>query len=328
MIKWSELDDCFLRNNFQLMPHKEMALILKRSRPSVRNRCWRLGLVDRSKDWSDAEIEKLKDAYSCIEFSEQINLSALAFGFGRSKANVCRKARSLGLTNISRVLKSPDNRKVRKPKFTSKEERSKNTSEKTKKWIAENGHPRGALGMKHSEETKKIISDKVREMNSRKTGEEKSISILKAAKTREKNGTQQNMNRTNASWGSGWREIGGIRKYYRSKWEANYARYLEWLKSKGEIQSWLHEPETFWFDGIKRGCLSYLPDFRVVEKNGAIVFHEVKGWMDDRSKTKIKRMAKYHPSVKLIVIESKAYASIKKIMQPIIKEWEVDAKGR
>jgi len=50
--------------------------------------------------------------------------------------------------------------------------------------------------------------------------------------------------------------------------------------------------------------------------------------MDDRSKTKIKRMAKYHPTVKLIVIDSKAYASIKKIMQPIIKDWETDSKGR
>lgn len=66
----------------------------------------------------------------------------------------------------------------------------------------------------------------------------------------------------------------------------------------------------------------------MVEKNGSIVFHEVKGWMDDRSKTKIKRMAIYHPHIKLIVIEAKAYNSIKKTMMPIIKDWEVDAKGR
>lgn len=135
-------------------------------------------------------------------------------------------------------------------------------------------------------------------------------------------------NRANASWGAAWREIGGVRKYYRSKWEANYARYLEWLKEKGEIQKWEHEPETFWFEGIKRGCMSYLPDFRVTEKSGTVVFHEVKGWMDDRSKTKIRRMAKYHPNVKLIVVDSKAYAAIKRVMQPIIKEWEVDSKNR
>jgi hypothetical protein len=50
--------------------------------------------------------------------------------------------------------------------------------------------------------------------------------------------------------------------------------------------------------------------------------------MDDRSKTKIKRMAKYHPTIKLLVIDAKAYKAIKKVMQPIIKEWEVDSKGR
>jgi hypothetical protein len=133
---------------------------------------------------------------------------------------------------------------------------------------------------------------------------------------------QHSIGKSNNSWVAAWREIGGTRKFYRSKWEANYARYLEWLKQKGEIKDWLHEPETFWFDGIKRGVVSYLPDFKVIENNGAIVFHEVKGWMDPKSKTKIKRMRIYHPKVKLIVIGSKAYGSIKKTMRPIITDWE------
>lgn len=124
------------------------------------------------------------------------------------------------------------------------------------------------------------------------------------------------------AWCAGWREIGDTRKYYRSKWEANYARYLEWLKERGEILAWAHEPETFWFEGIKRGCMSYLPDFRVIENGGAVVYHEVKGWMNSKSKTKIRRMGKYHPNVKLIVIDSKGYAAIKKVMQPIIQGWE------
>ena len=56
-----------------------------------------------------------------------------------------------------------------------------------------------------------------------------------------------------ASWKAGWREIGGQRIYARSRWEANYARYLEWLRANGSIAKWEHEPETFWFEGIKRG---------------------------------------------------------------------------
>ena len=140
-------------------------------------------------------------------------------------------------------------------------------------------------------------------------------------KAREKNGTL-NIPRHNVSWKGGWREIGGIPKYYRSRWEANYARYLEWLKVIGEIADWEHEPKTFWFEGIKRGVMSFLIDFRITENNGDIIYHEVKGWMDDRSKTKIKRMAKYHPDVKLIVIDAKCYKCLAKKMGSSIIGWE------
>ena len=129
-------------------------------------------------------------------------------------------------------------------------------------------------------------------------------------------------NREKASWKSGWRHIGEVKKYYRSRWEANYARYLQWLKENGQIARWEHEPETFWFDGIKRGCMSYLPDFRVTENNGKIVYHEVKGWFDDRSKTKISRMAKYHPNISLIVIDGRSYKSIASKVSTIIPGWE------
>lgn len=98
-----------------------------------------------------------------------------------------------------------------------------------------------------------------------------------------------------------WVEIDGKRFFARSRWEANYGLFLEFQKSKGLIKDWWHEPETFWFDGIKRGVCSYLPDFKVCTLSGSFEYHEVKGWMDDRSKTKIRRMAKYHPAVMLIV---------------------------
>lgn len=121
---------------------------------------------------------------------------------------------------------------------------------------------------------------------------------------------------------AGWREIGGKRKYYRSRWEANYARYLQWRKEQGEIAEWLHEPETFWFAGIKRGCVSYLPDFRVVNSDGSIYYVEVKGYMDAKSATKLKRMAKYHPTVKIELVDKVAYKSIEQIGKYLIKGWE------
>jgi len=144
---------------------------------------------------------------------------------------------------------------------------------------------------------------------------------MKMLKTKIRNGTYV-MPRNNSSWKAGWRTIGGIKKYYRSRWEANYARYLEWLKQKGEIADWKHEPTTFWFENIKRGVRSYLPDFLVTENNGKQVYHEVKGWMDPKSKTKLKRMAKYYPDIPILLIDKSAYTALKKVLAGLISDWE------
>ena len=127
---------------------------------------------------------------------------------------------------------------------------------------------------------------------------------------------------------AGWLEIGGKRIYARSKWEKNYARYLQFLKENGGIDDWEHEPDTFWFDGIKRGVTSYLPDFKVFgpdrDEDGLFVvrYHEVKGYMDGKSKTKLKRMAKYHPEVEMILVDGPAYKALAKLMKPVLADWE------
>ena len=126
----------------------------------------------------------------------------------------------------------------------------------------------------------------------------------------------------NKKYKAGWRKIGLLKKYYRSAWEANYARYLEFQKQNGYIEKWEYEPKTFWFDGIKRGCVSYLPDFRVTLKSGEIEYHEVKGWMDKKSKTKISRMKKYYPEETLVVIERDRYNAIKKTIGMVLPGWE------
>jgi hypothetical protein len=135
------------------------------------------------------------------------------------------------------------------------------------------------------------------------------------------------MDRT--TWRAGWREIGGAKKYYRSRWEANYARYLEYKKERGEIVGWAHEPTTFWFEGIKRGVNNYLPDFQVHMngENGIVEeYHEVKGWMDSKSATKIKRMEKYYPNVKLVVIDRTLYKTLEKEFASVIEGWELLTK--
>jgi len=103
----------------------------------------------------------------------------------------------------------------------------------------------------------------------------------------------------------GWYVIAGRRIYFRSSWEVRFAKYMQFLKEHGQITEWLFEPQTFWFHEIKRGTCSYLPDFKVTRPDGSHYWVEVKGYMDAKSKTKIKRFRKYYPDEELQVVESK-----------------------
>jgi hypothetical protein len=120
----------------------------------------------------------------------------------------------------------------------------------------------------------------------------------------------------------GWRIIGGQRAYFRSKQEANHARYLEFLKQCGIIARWEHESKTFWFTSIKRGINNYTPDFEILLPDGKIEYHEVKGWMDSRSKTKINRFRKFYPNETLKVFDIKTCTAIAKKLSKIVKDWE------
>lgn len=125
---------------------------------------------------------------------------------------------------------------------------------------------------------------------------------------------------------AGWRTIGGKKIYFRSRWEVNYSLYLEWQKVHGLLQDWEFEKETFWFDKIKRGTCSYLPDFIVTENDGRRNIREVKGYMDARSATKLKRMAKYHPTWKVYVIDETWFRVNAPKLKHLVPGWEVGTK--
>jgi hypothetical protein len=272
--------------------------------------------------WTPKEEMAVREWYQSRPLGK-VDLDELCKSISRNRQVICRKAKDLGLTVMHRKWS-----KGRPKKYATDAERSSAMSERVKKHQKEHGHPRGALGMKHSNETKDVLSAKSKAFASSLSKGQRREIVIKSMKTRVANGTLVQAS-PHGSWKAGWRVVGGRRVYFRSRWEANYARYLEWLKSNGEIKEWEHEPETFWFSKIKRGCVSYLPDFRVTTKSGAIEYHEVKGWMDSRSKTKIRRMKKYHPTVKLIVIASAYYGSIAKKLSRVVPEWEFDPrKGR
>ncbi len=122
----------------------------------------------------------------------------------------------------------------------------------------------------------------------------------------------------------GYRLIGIQRQliYARSLWEANFARYLQWLQDNHKIQSWRHEPRVFYFGSIRRGCTNYKPDFYVEVSPNNGYWVEVKGYMDAQSATKIKRFRKYYPEEELRVIDGKWFAQNQPKLKLIVPNWE------
>ena len=118
-----------------------------------------------------------------------------------------------------------------------------------------------------------------------------------------------------------WRTIGDKKCYYRSLWEARYAAYLQFMKEHNSIKDWEYEPQTFWFEEIKRGVRSYLPDFKVIDFDDSHHWIEVKGWMSPKCKTKIKRFKKYYPKEKLILVEKNWFIKNSKKLNWLWKEW-------
>jgi len=84
---------------------------------------------------------------------------------------------------------------------------------------------------------------------------------------------------------------GGFRKdlkrFFRSKMEANICRYYIWIK-----MPWMYEHKEFEFKGIKRGTRFYKPDFYLPTFDNWI---EVKGYFRRIDKIKLRRFKRYFP---------------------------------
>lgn len=207
------------------------------------------------------------------------------------------------------------------------EHQRKAISDNTKKWIKENGHPRGMLGKTHTDEnkrkfsirSKKMWADPKSKVNSEEHKQKQSDRMSKWQQSRTPN---NNYSRTKR----GVVNVNGREIFFRSSWDCNIAFYLEFLKLNNEIKEWEYEPDVFWFEKIKRGVRSYKPDFKITENDDSQYYIEVKGWMDAKSATKLKRMKIYYPSVRVDLIDEKRYKEIK-AKSSFISGWGTLEKG-
>lgn len=325
---WTADDDRRLREMFWTHSRPDIARILGRSRGAVRGRCTTLGLRGRCRPWSKQDIDALRASY-LERTGEAIRAKLVELGLldGRTKASVRLKASRLGIAERRRPkLNSP---KVRR-KTESAAEVSVLASKRMSAYIAKYGHPRGMQGKKHTAEARSAFSEGVKQMWA-----DPGSKFRSAAHRQLKSDVMvRHVAKHGLSVGGYSRGAGGRRPdlgntYFRSRWEANYARYLNLLLSRGDIRSWQYEPKTFVFERIKRGTRTYTPDFLVVDRLGVSEWHEVKGWMDPKSKTRLARMAKYFPSEVVRVIGGKWFASaVRGGLAAFIPGWETAKSPR
>lgn len=103
----------------------------------------------------------------------------------------------------------------------------------------------------------------------------------------------------------GFREDLG--RYFRSGWEANYARYLNHLGIK-----WEYEPKTF-----ELKTKSYTPDFKIGNN-----FVEIKGKFERSFIEKFEEFQKLYPNEKVKIVGEREYRQLSKEYKHIVPYWE------
>jgi hypothetical protein len=307
---FTEVEDRVLESLYKELSYKRLGEVLGRSEASIRTHCYEKGFRKAPEDWTTTELHLLFSWYASNTGGRgDLNLDELAEILGRHKTNVCRKARELGLTDGSRPVGDLLLEAM---------------SARSKAWHEVHEHPRGMLGKSQGPAARQAVSEATRERSARTTKKawrERGEKMVATKIERYGSGNPASGENAYSRCKRGRREDLGI-PFFRSMWEANYARYLNLLVQKGKVIRWEYEPQTFVFHGVTRGAVSYLPDFKVWNADGTVAFHEVKGWMDGKSKTKLRRMKQFYPEVKLIVIGEKEYKAISE-WAVLIPNWEV-----
>lgn len=100
--------------------------------------------------------------------------------------------------------------------------------------------------------------------------------------------------------------------YFYSRWEANYARVLNYLGVK-----WDYEPKTF---NLK--TQNYTPDFYLPDTDEYI---EVKNFLWKYSKIRDEKFRKLYPGIKLKLLLKEDYLKLQYKYAKLIKNWEYNS---
>lgn len=307
MAVWTKEEEQLLLDNYKTKTMKELQELLNKTDGSIRGKKTLMGLRKSYNPITEEEKQVIVDYYT--NHKDNFSLDELSSLIGRPKTSISRFARSLNLTDIRRPLSEESiekSRKTKHDKFESGEydELRKRTSENTKKWIAENGHPKGMLGKHHSDDTRKRMSQSHIELEARTPYEEKHRKAMKIVKTKKDRGLLGTTTNAYSRCYGFFRP--DLNQYFRSAWEANMARIYNHNNIK-----WEYESKRFLFENPVCSVESYQPDFYLPELDKWV---EVKGWMDDKSIIRLVLFKQEYPEEydKLEIIGANEYYALYK----------------
>lgn len=213
--------------------------------------------------------------------------------------------------------------RIPRPVFT--EERRQKHADTMREWHARHGNPN--KGKKLSDEIKTKMSAASQRMWNDPEYRAKMSTPERRERRRQTSSEnwflsgRANENAYSRCNGGRRDDLGGM--FFRSGWEANYARILSLLKEKNEIYRWEYEPERFKFP-VKDGPRSYTPDFKIWERDERDYFYvEIKGWMDPKSKIKCRYMKEFYPDIPVRLIDQRGYKKLQAEFSPQIEGWEL-----
>lgn len=100
-------------------------------------------------------------------------------------------------------------------------------------------------------------------------------------------------------------------QYFRSTWEANFARIIQYNNKQYEYEKHVFPVKI---DG--NDC-TYLPDFKIDN-----IFYEIKGYWYDDAKIKTEAFMQQYPEIKLVIVDSEKYYKLRNKYKKLIDNWE------
>ncbi len=241
-----------------------------------------------------------KDTCPSLRMSEEAKMKISLASKGKPKSEAHKKALSIARKN-SPLARETTKKNLEKMKAYLKTDEGKLKCSEVRK-----GRPPWNIGLT------KETDDRVRKYGEKRKGyvcsEETRQKMIKAGQARK--GRPDLLPKHGGRGKGGFRE--DIGHYVRSRWEANFARYLNYMGMPYE-----YEPKTFSLSDT----LTYTPDFRI-HHHGIDIYIELKGWMSDKCKQKIDTFRIVCPNEHLLVVGADKYKALAKVYEPIIPNWE------